>query len=325
MKILTLVENTSGGDVRSVHGLSFYVETAKHKLLFDLGPDKTVFENAKKLGVDLKAVDTVVISHGHYDHGGALRQFLEVNQTAKVYIQRSAFLPHYSKVLLAKIDIGLDKSLASHPQLVLLDGDYTIDDELTLFVSHLLDTFRSEANASLLSNDGPDDFRHEQNLLIRGTQDVLFMGCAHSGVLSILESVPGCRPQVCIGGFHIYIRPGAKPCRRHSCKRCLMRSAHTKTSGFTPATVQAKKATTFCIRGMRISGISAAAHSWSCNTANRKTEREKRSAFLLRSGFYKYCFARQNRRPKTGKPHTQTKDCTRIVRPFQPVPDFTLA
>ena len=204
MKILTLVENTSGGDVRSVHGLSFYVETAKHKLLFDLGPDKTVFENAKKLGVDLKAVDTVVISHGHYDHGGALRQLLEVNQTAKVYIQRSAFLPHYSKVLLAKIDIGLDKSLASHPQLVLLDGDYTIDDELTLFVSHVPDTFRSEANASLFSKDGPDDFRHEQNLLIRDTQDVLFMGCAHSGVLSILESVPGCRPQACIGGFHIY-------------------------------------------------------------------------------------------------------------------------
>ena len=83
MKITTLVENTSGGDCKAVHGLSFYVETKQHRLLFDLGPDKTVFENAKKLGVDLGAVDTVVISHGHYDHGGALRQFLELNKTAK--------------------------------------------------------------------------------------------------------------------------------------------------------------------------------------------------------------------------------------------------
>ena len=150
------------------------------------------------------AVDTVVISHGHYDHGGALRQFLELNQTAKVYIQRTAFLPHYSKVLLAKIDIGLDKNLMAHPQLVLLDGDCVIDEELSLFVSHVPDTFRSEANASLLSKDGPDDFRHEQNLLIREDSDVLFMGCAHSGVLSILQSVPDVRPKVCIGGFHIY-------------------------------------------------------------------------------------------------------------------------
>ncbi len=204
MKITTLVENTAGGDVKAVHGLSFYVETNRHRLLFDLGPDKTVFENADKLGVDLKAVDTVVISHGHYDHGGALRQFLELNQTAKVYIQRTAFLPHYSKVLLAKIDIGLDKKLMAHPQLVLLDGDCVIDEELSLFVSHVPDTFRSEANASLLSKDGPDDFRHEQNLLIRENSDVLFMGCAHSGVLSILQSVPDVRPKVCIGGFHIY-------------------------------------------------------------------------------------------------------------------------
>lgn len=204
MKITTLVENTAGGNVKAVHGLSFYAETSRHRLLFDLGPDKTVFENADKLGVDLKAVDTVVISHGHYDHGGALRQFLELNQTAKVYIQRTAFLPHYSKVLLAKIDIGLDKKLMAHPQLVLLDGDCVIDEELSLFVSHVPDTFRSEANASLLSKDGPDDFRHEQNLLIRENSDVLFMGCAHSGVLSILQSVPDVRPQVCIGGFHIY-------------------------------------------------------------------------------------------------------------------------
>lgn len=204
MKITTLVENTSTGSVKAVHGLSLFVQTEKHNLLFDLGPDKTIFENAQKLGVDLKTVDTVVISHGHYDHGGALRQFLELNRSAKVYIQRAAFLPHYSKVLLAKIDIGLDNKLLSHPQLVLLDGDCVIDEELQLFVSHVPDTFRSEANASLLSKDGPDDFRHEQNLLIHEHTDVLLMGCAHSGVVSILESVPSVRPKVCIGGFHIY-------------------------------------------------------------------------------------------------------------------------
>ena len=70
-----MVENTTTCDLEAMHGLSLYIETKNHKLLFNLGPDQTVFENAKKKGIDLQEVDTVVISHGHNDHGGALEQF----------------------------------------------------------------------------------------------------------------------------------------------------------------------------------------------------------------------------------------------------------
>ena len=209
MKITTLVENTSDGSVKAAHGLSFFIETEKHKLLFDLGPDGTIFENAKKKSVDLTKIDTVIISHGHYDHGGPLKDFLKINKTAKVYIQRTAFEPHFSKVLLVKVKIGLDKSVMNAPNVVLLDGDHKIDDELSLFVSKVKDTFRSEANAALFSESGPDDFRHEQNLLIHEKKDVLFMGCGHSGVISILRSIPDSRPAYCIGGFHVF-NPAAK-------------------------------------------------------------------------------------------------------------------
>ncbi|MBQ4218749.1 MAG: hypothetical protein II666_04260, partial [Butyrivibrio sp.] len=41
------------------HGLSFYVETKKHKLLMDLGPSEETLKNAEKLGIDLTQVDTV--------------------------------------------------------------------------------------------------------------------------------------------------------------------------------------------------------------------------------------------------------------------------
>lgn len=75
MKITALVENQSNCELKAVHGLSLYIETAKHKLLFDLGPDDTLFENAEKRGIDLGRVDTVVISHGHSDHGGPLGSF----------------------------------------------------------------------------------------------------------------------------------------------------------------------------------------------------------------------------------------------------------
>ncbi|NCA67648.1 MAG: MBL fold metallo-hydrolase, partial [Clostridia bacterium] len=77
MKITTLCENTSiSPEFKCEHGLSFYVETKKHKLLFDTGESGIFAENAAKLGIDLSEVDIAVISHGHYDHGGGLPAFL---------------------------------------------------------------------------------------------------------------------------------------------------------------------------------------------------------------------------------------------------------
>ena len=204
MKITALVENTSDCGLKAVHGLSFYIETRLHRLLFDLGPDGTLFQNAARLGIDLAAVDTVVLSHGHYDHGGALKKFLALNPSAKVYVQRTAFAPHYSKAGPLKLNIGLDPALADAPNVILLDGDRAIDEELTLFTAKGEDTFRSEANRVLYGKNGPDDFRHEQDLLITENTAVLITGCAHAGVIRILNSVPGQRPAYCVGGFHVY-------------------------------------------------------------------------------------------------------------------------
>ena len=203
MKIITLVENTSDGAFRSVHGLSFYIETKEHKILFDLGPDSTVFENAKKKNIDLGSVDTVIISHGHNDHGGALKEFLELNNHAKIYVQRSAFDKYYAKVLFLKIRIGLDASLKDNPNVILVDGNYKIDSELYLFTADTKGRFRSEANDNLYSTDGKDAFSHEQSLLITENKNVLIMGCGHSGVVNILEKLDA-HPDYCLGGFHLY-------------------------------------------------------------------------------------------------------------------------
>ena len=97
MKIISLLENTTRReDMLTEHGLSLYIETDTHKILFDMGQTDAFYENAKTLGVDISAVDFAVVSHGHYDHGGGLAKFLEVNSHAPVYIMRDAFLPHYN-------------------------------------------------------------------------------------------------------------------------------------------------------------------------------------------------------------------------------------
>lgn len=78
MKIISLVENNSESGLKTKHGLSLYIETDLHKILFDLGPDDTLFENAAKRNIDISKVDIVVISHGHSDHGGALKKFWDI-------------------------------------------------------------------------------------------------------------------------------------------------------------------------------------------------------------------------------------------------------
>lgn len=204
MKITALVENISDGSVRSAHGLSFYIETKMHKLLFDVGPNSTLFENAEKKNIDLSQVDTVIISHGHKDHGGALKRFLEINKTAKIYLQQSAFDKHSVKVLFLKISVSLDKNLADDRRIVLVNGNYKIDDELMLFTAKYSGGFHSQANMNLYAGKELDDFRHEHNLLIRENKNVVLMGCGHSGVINILKSVPDVRPAYCIGGFHVF-------------------------------------------------------------------------------------------------------------------------
>lgn len=204
MKLITLVENTSHCDMKAKHGLSLYLETAKHKLLFDLGPDETLFENAEKRGIDLAAVDTVVVSHGHYDHGGALGLFLKKNRTAQVYIQHGAFAPHFSKAGLLKLPIGLDPALAKHPQVHLLNGDSIIDDELSVFTVSETTKCHSPMNDVLLDSNGKDSFSHEQNLVIHGKSIVLLTGCGHTGVVNIMEKAAPLQPRYCIGGFHLF-------------------------------------------------------------------------------------------------------------------------
>ena len=173
MRIVPLVENTTKSELKAKHGLSLYIETRLHKILFDLGSDNTLFENAVKRNIDISKVDTVIISHGHFDHGGALKKFLDVNSSANIYVQKEAFEPHYSKTLLLKISVGIDSKLKSNRQIILLDGDYKIDDELSLFTVSKTDKFYSPANKSLYDEKGKDTFRHEQNLIISEKQALL--------------------------------------------------------------------------------------------------------------------------------------------------------
>ena len=191
MKITTLIENTAiSPNLTAEHGLSLFVETENVRFLFDAGQTGAFADNARKLGVDLKTADFAVLSHGHYDHGGGMARFLELNRRAKVYANENAFGAYHNGV---QKYIGLDPRLRESPRLVLTGDEYTIAPGLTLHTCNDRPLAFPIESAGLTEQVGdfllPEEFRHEQSVLIEenGTR-ILLSGCAHKGVLNLLES-----------------------------------------------------------------------------------------------------------------------------------------
>lgn len=213
MRCITLVENTCGNaDCIAEHGLCIYIETEKHKLLLDTGQTDSLIHNARAIGVDLSAVDTVVLSHGHYDHSGGILPFCKVNQRAKIYMQKSAAEPHFN----GERYIGIDKKIPELPNVTLLDSDKHLDDELFIFTSIIGRRCFPQGNKKLLMEKDNekvcDDFRHEQCLVIsQNGKKLLLSGCAHNGILNILDryyALFGDYPDYTITGFHMMKREG---------------------------------------------------------------------------------------------------------------------
>ena len=202
MRVVTLVENTAcSADFVCEHGLSFYIETGKHRILFDAGQTDAFVRNGEKLGVDLSQVDFAVLSHGHFDHGGGLKAFLEINKTAPVYLRRDAFAPNRNA---QEKDIGLDPALQASDRLIFTDDFLELAPGITLCSCN--DRARpvpTDSAGIQVQKNGlwqPDLFLHEQYLLIEENgKRICFSGCSHKGILNIMHWFA---PDVLFGGFH---------------------------------------------------------------------------------------------------------------------------
>ena len=222
MKITTLVENsTLDNDLKTEHGLSLYIETENHKILFDTGWTDLFIDNAAKLGIDLREVDMVVVSHAHADHTGGLIPFLKLNQKAKVYLKKEVIDQQYFYVKEGKKDpIGVTSELLEYmDRLVFLETACTLIGNLFILANFDQHYPSPKSNSALYKQVGtdlmPDDFDHELIQVIHTEKGmVVLSGCAHHGILNIISTVQRFFPKksifAVVSGFHLVDRANGK-------------------------------------------------------------------------------------------------------------------
>ncbi|GAB2645094.1 MBL fold metallo-hydrolase [Vibrio panuliri] len=217
MKITTLVDNTrleNRQDLAVERGLSLYIETESSKILFDMGSGNTFCQNAQRLDVDIEDVDIAVISHRHHDHCNGAIDFIAHNSKAKVFLRNSEDKNYYFRAYGFKYDVGVNKDLLknSNERLVLVDRTTEIAPNVFVITDISSKHEKPKGNQYLYTQSQNrwerDSFDHELLLVIKEADGlVIFTGCAHSGVLNMVDTAlthfPGENIKAVVGGFHL--------------------------------------------------------------------------------------------------------------------------
>ena len=205
MKWSVLSDNRSGNPMlETEHGLAVLLQTEQHKILLDTGASDVFVRNAAQMGADLSDVDYVFISHGHSDHAGGLRFFLELNRQAKVIVSPDAMSGKFFSKRGNLHSITAEWPETGDDRLILIDHTCEIAEGLHVIarIPQIYPIPKGNQNLCVQDDCGNfihDDFRHELALYADG---LLFTGCAHSGLENMLAACPWSVHTV-VGGFHL--------------------------------------------------------------------------------------------------------------------------
>ena len=207
MKLTILTENTAGGKFLAEHGLSYLVEVDGERILFDAGHTDVFLKNAGKLGIDIhNAVEKVVLSHGHWDHGDGL-QFLNGKT---LYTHPAAFMKRYHKTDHSPVGLSFPKAdLENKFKIVETKVPVQITENLW-FLGEIPrgNDFESQTT-SFADEYGNPDFIPDDSAMaaVLSNELVVITGCSHSGICNITEyakKVTGITSvKAVIGGFHL--------------------------------------------------------------------------------------------------------------------------
>ena len=229
--VATRPPKAKNGDIPSdtllaEHGLSLlvtlYREENKHTILFDTGYNQIgVPHNMDKLGIDLKEIEAIVLSHGHMDHTGSLYQVLDkIARPIPLVLHPDAFLyPRYlglddgSKLLFPQTLVREELESRNIEIIENREPTFLADDMLMVTgeIKRITEFEKGLPNALIEKNGNieADSIFDDQSLVInlkdRGL--VVISGCSHAGIINTIlfaKEVTGIQKiHAVLGGFHL--------------------------------------------------------------------------------------------------------------------------
>lgn len=203
VRITILCENLAGGlGELGEHGFSAFIETEQGNYLFDTGTGRTIVANSLSLGKDLRTIKKIFLSHGHYDHTGGLPEVLrlkgkvEVHAHPHVFLERFAIMKDKDKEIKRFVGIPYKRNF-----LELLGATFILNPHFSEVAEGIYLTGEVPRKTTFEKQDfrlfsevdgkiGPDIFADDQSLILDTEKGlVLILGCAHSGMINIVNHV----------------------------------------------------------------------------------------------------------------------------------------
>jgi 7,8-dihydropterin-6-yl-methyl-4-(beta-D-ribofuranosyl)aminobenzene 5'-phosphate synthase len=219
VSITILVENTTPApNLIGEYGFSCLVTVDNRSLLFDTGCDYALFPNSKALGINLEEINDLVLSHGHFDHTGAVLPLLKQFGDKKIFAHSQFLLPKLFPLKKGGFkDIGCPFSKQELEQagaeLIYIDqfkeimsGVYlTGEIPRTNDFEDVGGDFKIEVDGQIQADKLHDDMAlvidHPEGLII-------ISGCAHAGLINTIDYAIGklgkTKILAYIGGTHLF-------------------------------------------------------------------------------------------------------------------------
>jgi len=219
MRITTIVDNTASGDMWAEHGQAILIEKDGRSILFDTGQTPEVLRyNMGNLGIAPEEIDTVVLSHGHYDHTGGLPWLVRANHDLEIYGHPDMFAEKYAKKGTEQRYIGIsERSEEITGRFHAVIEPREVAKEITVLGEIPVknkEEWENGHKGMLLKKNGefvPDPLKDDTALIIDLGEGLgLITGCSHSGITNIIEyaeHVGGKDVILVIGGMHLSSAP----------------------------------------------------------------------------------------------------------------------
>jgi len=199
-RLWVLVDNQAKTALLSEHGLAIYIEHQGKRILFDTGQNEALLENARQLNIKLTGLDAIILSHGHYDHGGNLAYLLENNPSADFYAHPDCLQQRYSlHTDKAPRNISLSQASIAAIQRFPVQQLHWVT-QATEIIKGLylsgeiprLSSFEDTGGPFFLDKAGHnrDQLNDDMSLWIESRSGlVVVCGCCHSGIVNTLEHI----------------------------------------------------------------------------------------------------------------------------------------